>query len=83
MKINEQLLMTNRERHLEWCKKRAREYLDRGDGQSAFTSFESDMGKHEETAKQINNDAINTIKMVVIVKGLTVDGVRRYIEGFP
>jgi len=38
-----------REEHLEWCKKRALDYIDRNDAKEAFASMLSDMGKHEET----------------------------------
>ncbi len=40
----------DRQQHLEWCKKRAHEYLARGDMQNAVTSMASDMQKHPETA---------------------------------
>ncbi len=38
-----------RAQHLEWCKKRALVYCDRGDTNSAAASFMSDMSKHPET----------------------------------
>jgi len=41
----------DRVEHLQWCKDRAMEYLDHGNLQQAFASFNSDMAKHEETAK--------------------------------
>lgn len=34
------------DRHLEWCKKRALQYLDAGDPRQAFTSMLSDITKH-------------------------------------
>jgi len=43
----------NRQGHLEWCKKRAIEYVDNGDLNNAFASFQSDMGKHNETANHM------------------------------
>lgn len=41
--------MTTRTEHLQWCKDRAKEYIDRGDLSNALASFFSDMGKHDET----------------------------------
>lgn len=35
--------------HLEWCKKRALEYIDSGDIKNAYASMASDMMKHPET----------------------------------
>jgi len=43
----------NREEHLEFCKKRALEYVDSGDLQNAFASFQSDMLNHPETCDHI------------------------------
>jgi hypothetical protein len=40
----------SRAEHLEWCKKRALEYVNRGDTSQAFASMGSDLGKHPETA---------------------------------
>ena len=34
---------TTRAEHMEWCKLRARQYLDAGDGQQAFASMMSDL----------------------------------------
>lgn len=39
----------NRDEHLEWCKVRAREYLERGDPENAVASMLSDLSKHKET----------------------------------
>ena len=38
-----------RDEHIEWCKRRAREYLSVGDHEQAITSFLSDMTNHDET----------------------------------
>jgi len=38
-----------RQKHLEWCKKRALEYIDAGDCNQALASMLSDLNKHEET----------------------------------
>lgn len=39
-----------RTEHLQWCKNRALEYVEKGDLRQAFASFSSDMAKHSETA---------------------------------
>jgi hypothetical protein len=68
-----------RDEHLEWCKKRAREYLDRGDIQNAIGSMGSDLMKHEE---------LKDISASMMLIGLfylsthDMDGARRWIEGF-
>ena len=41
--------MKTREEHLNWCKKRALEYIDMGDLDNAFGSMVSDLRKHKET----------------------------------
>lgn len=38
-----------RAEHLQWCKDRALEYVDRGDTRNALASMFSDLGKHPET----------------------------------
>lgn len=48
--------METREAHLIWCKRRANEYIKSGDLQNAFASFNSDMGKHPETANHMALD---------------------------
>jgi hypothetical protein len=45
----------NRSEHLEWCKKRALEYCDRGDAENALFSMLSDLGEHPEA----HNDGIS------------------------
>jgi hypothetical protein len=42
-----------REEHLNWCKKRAMEYVEAGDSQQAVTSMLSDLGKHPDTKKSL------------------------------
>lgn len=66
--------------HLEWCKKRAIEYVDSGDLPSAFASMASDLGKHPETA---NHSAIS-VGMMMLMEGMlsTPDQMRRFINGF-
>jgi hypothetical protein len=38
----------NRDEYLAWCKQRASAYLDRNNATAAWTSFISDMSKHDE-----------------------------------
>ncbi len=40
----------NRHEHVEWCKDRALEYVERNDLTNAFASIASDLNKHEETS---------------------------------
>jgi hypothetical protein len=68
-----------RDEHLEWCKRRAREYLDRGDVTNAIASMGSDLMKHEEL-KNISA-AMMPIGLLYIVEH-DLDGARRWIEGF-
>ena len=70
---------TTRNEHLEWCKVRAREYLDAGDAPQAFASFASDMSKHPETAGHIG---LGLGLMMLMSRPQTVDEARRWVEGF-
>lgn len=45
--------MEKRSEHLQWCKDRAMEYVNDGDMQQAFASFQSDMTKHPETSDHL------------------------------
>lgn len=70
-----------RQEHLDWCKKRALEYLDPTpyySVQDAYASMCSDMGKHEGTSA--GNDAIFAIGMGELMKG--EDAIRKWINGF-
>ena len=69
------------EEHLERCKKRALEYVDRGQVREGFTSMLSDLGKHTET-KDHKGGEIGA--MLMLIPGW-IDNpieVRRWIEGF-
>ena len=71
---------TSRIKHLEWCKKRALEYCDRGDINQAFASMASDLDKHEETA---NHSAIQLGTMLLVAGHLsTPERMREFIIGF-
>ena len=70
----------NRQEHLEWCKKRALEYVDVGDTGQAIASMLSDLRKHPETE---NHPAIELYMMMHISGHLsTNDEVRNFINGF-
>ena len=65
--------------HLEWCKARAREYLERGQIQEALTSMLSDLKRHKETLA--SGDAMGPLAIMLITHQ-DKDGARRFIEGF-
>lgn len=67
-----------RQAHLDWCKKRAHEYLARGDVQNAVTSMMSDLEKHPETA--VKSPVLNMLGIMAAQGGVTE--ARRYIDGF-
>jgi len=69
----------DRKTHLEWCKKRAHEYLARGDIPNAVTSMLSDMNKHPETA--LNNPTLAMLGMLAVQSGSETEA-RRFIDGF-
>jgi len=74
--------MRTREEHLEWCKERAREYLDRGDLANAVASMGSDMDKHPETRMAGEKmGMLMYVAMIRITEG-DVRGVREWVEGF-
>lgn len=69
-----------RSKHLQWCKDRAGEYLDRNDIPQAWASFASDMGKHSETR---GHGALELGRMHCL-GGLwkNPEDCRRFIDGF-
>ena len=70
----------NREEHLQWSKKRALEYVDRGDLANAYSSLTSDFLKHPELA---NHSAISLgIQLLIAGHLSTADKMREFIEGF-
>lgn len=73
--------MTNRtrEEHIEWCKARARPYLEARDYPSAVASMLSDLGSHDETRAAGENMA--AIGLHAVMSG-SHDFVERFIEGF-
>ena len=68
----------NRQEHLDWCKTRALECLDRGDLREAVTSMMSDMDKHDETRL---SGVLAALALFELTNG-TLESVRRFIEGF-
>lgn len=68
-----------REEHIDWCKGRARKYLDAGNAQDAIMSMASDYGKHPETEAASKMTAF--LSMAALTKG-TVEAARRFVEGF-
>ena len=70
----------SRQEHMEWCKRRAMEYVDAGDVQQAFASMASDLGKHPETQEHIGI----TLGMMQLMGGMlaTPHAMRQFIEGF-
>jgi hypothetical protein len=67
-----------RDEHLAWAKKRAHEYVDRGELMNAVTSMGSDMKKHPELG--INDHVFLAGCMFEVKKG--PEAVRRWIDGF-
>lgn len=69
-----------RSEHLEWCKQRANEYVERNDLQQAFASFQSDMSKHNETAHHMALE----MGTMLLINGLleSQHQMREWINGF-
>jgi hypothetical protein len=68
--------------HLEWCKKRAHEYVDRGDLANAVASMGSDVTKHPEGLKDGPTvSALILVALMDVAKG-DVQAVRRWIDGW-
>lgn len=71
--------MTRRE-HLDWCKKRALEYVDQNDLSQDFASMISDLRKHPETEK---HSGIELGIMIMFDNKLdSPEEMRKFIEGF-
>jgi len=70
----------NRSEHLEWCKKRALEYCDRGDATYAIASMISDLKGHPETAGHLGC----SLGLVMAMGGQlnTPEAAREFILGF-
>ena len=70
----------SRSEHLQWCKKRALEYVDNDDIPQAVASMASDLSKHEET----RGHAAIGLMMQMLMTGLLDSPfkAREFIEGF-
>ena len=68
-----------REEHLDWCKERANEYLDRGDVVNGIASMLSDLNKHSETR---TIGAATTPSAMLCAVNRDMDGARRFVNGF-
>lgn len=72
--------MMTRTEHVDWCKKRALEYIAQGDTTNAYASMASDLKKHPETA---DHPAIALgVRLMMIGDLRTPDKMRKFIEGF-
>ena len=69
----------DRQEHLEWCKERARVYLDQDNVPEAITSMLSDLVKHEDTAGAAN--ALTPLALAELMNP-NVESARKFIEGF-
>ncbi len=69
-----------REKHLEWCKKRAREYLDQGDVANGIRSMLSDLNKHDETKVGVGS-VLYRLGMMYQMNN-DMPGARHFVEGF-
>jgi hypothetical protein len=67
-----------REEHLEWCKQRARVYIEAGDLANAVASMASDMEKHPECSV---NKFLLALAMLHVAN-YDEREVRRWVEGF-
>jgi len=72
--------MITREDHINWCKKRANEYLDRGDIHNGVTSMLSDLSKHPATILP-EGSPLNMLGMMAAMSG-SISEARRFVNGF-
>lgn len=70
-----------RDEHLQWCKDRAVEYVDRGELSMALASFTSDVRKHEDTADLAENLLLQ-MEGYRCVDQRDREGMRHLIVGF-
>lgn len=70
----------NREEHLNWCKKRALEYVNDGNYKDAIISMLSDLKKHPDT----ENHSGAVIGVMLMINGNLSDikSVTDFINGF-
>jgi hypothetical protein len=72
--------MMTREEHLAWCKRRALQYIDRGEIAEGLKSMISDMEKHPQTSCPELHTL--TVGLMAIGDLDTVDKARRHVEGY-
>ena len=70
----------NRTEHLQWCKERALEYVDKDELVNAFASMGSDLDKHSETENHRGIDL--GISLMVAGHLSTDEEMRKFINGF-
>ena len=69
-----------RQEHLEWCKKRALEYVAADQIYNAYASMISDLGKHPELA---GHPAIMLgVQLMAMGELSTQSQMRKFIDGF-
>lgn len=71
----------NRADHLAWCKRRALEYVSKGDYNNAVTSMLSDLSKHPETEGAAGG-ILAQLGMMELMRGPSEQSITSYIEGF-
>jgi hypothetical protein len=67
-----------RDEYLKWCKSRALEYVNTGNGMSAMTSMISDLGKNPEFAPSAELGSL----LMFATDPKDLEAVRRFVEGF-
>lgn len=72
----------SRKEHLDWCKQRALEYVDRGDLAAALASMTSDITKHAETRNAYSLCGELGIALALNGHLSTPKQVRDWINGF-
>ena len=73
-------MTTTRAEHLQWCKDRANEYLDKGDINNGVTSMLSDLGKHPETQLK-GGDPLSMLGMMAIMQ-VDLNQAKKFVNGF-
>lgn len=71
--------MKDRDEHLEWCKERARKYLDHGRVPDAIASMCSDLEKHPDFVDVSKSMA--PLGLLYAIQN-DLDGAKRFVEGF-
>lgn len=74
------MTQTTRTEHIEWCKKRALQYVDAGDLEQGYASMISDLTKHPETEKH----PAAMLGVILLMNGQldTPQKMRDFINGF-